>query len=272
MRRHARRSAALLLAGVFLAGGCAGGEETDDLQAELDREMELAMGDTGLAELADVPSEEPEPDPQPARTQPRPRTTAPSQPAPRTPAPQPSGPRYESLTVPAGTSFQVTLNQELSTRNNQVGDIFTTSVDAPIVVDGRVAIPAGAVIRGEVTAVQKSGGAGQEAVLKVAFDEVSFEGETYPVQLTITEANPTTKGRSSTGEKAAKIGAGAAAGAILGRVIGGDAKGTIIGGVLGGAAGTAIVLGTEDVDAVLAQGSRMTVRLDAPVVVQKQVS
>lgn len=271
MRRNSGLWAAILLLPFALA---CGGDSADDLQSDVDREMDLAMADdSGLAELSDVPSEEPAPQRQPTQTQPRPRTQAPSQPAPQTPAPQPapSGPRYESVTVPSGTSFQVTLNQQLSTRDNQVGDIFTTTLSSPIMAGGAVAVPAGAVIRGEVTAVQKSGGAGQQAILKVAFDEISFGGDTYPIQLTITEANPTTKGRSSTGEKAVKIGGGAAAGAILGRVIGGDATGAIVGGILGGAAGTAIVLGTEDVDAVLEQGSSMTVQLDAPLVVQREV-
>jgi outer membrane lipoprotein SlyB len=89
------------------------------------------------------------------------------------------------------------------------------------------------------------------------------------VSLTITEANPSTRGRSGTGEKAAKIGGGAVVGGILGVLIGGNATGAIIGGVAGAAAGTAIALGTEDVDAVLEEGSEMTLRIDEPLTVRR---
>jgi hypothetical protein len=125
-------------------------------------------------------------------------------------------------------------------------------------------VPAGALVVGEVTAVEESGGHGQTAIINLDIHEVSFDGETYPLEASILEANPETRSRSSTGAKAAKIGGAAVVGAILGRVIGGDALGTIIGTAVGGAAGTAIVLGTDDVDAVLPRGSRMLLRLDAP--------
>jgi uncharacterized membrane protein len=91
---------------------------------------------------------------------------------------------------------------------------------------------------------------------------VSFLGNSWPISATVVEAEPTTKGRYSTGDKAARIGAGAVAGAILGRVIGGNTTGTVVGAAVGAAAGTAITLATEDVDAVLAVGSILRLRLD----------
>ncbi len=260
----------LLLGGV---SACGGGMD-EDPQAEVDRELDLAMADDSAAELADVGEAAAEPPPRQPQRQPPPATRVPSQTseAPRRqPPPAPSGPRYEEATVGIGTSVQVRLDQELSTRENQPGDLFTATLLAPITDGRQVVVPAGARFRGEVTAVQPSGGQGQQAVLKIAFLEVSFDGNTYPVSVTVTEANPTTKGRDSTGEKAAKIGAGAVVGGILGRVIGGNATGTIVGGAVGAAAGTAIALGTEDVDAVLAEGSELTMRLDAPLTVRWEV-
>lgn len=255
------------------ASACGGGME-EDPQAEIDRELDLAMADDSAAELADIAEAAVEPPPRQAPRQNPQATQTPSQPteAPRRqPPPAPTGPEYEEATVAVGTSVRVRLDQELNTRENQPGDLFTATLLAPITDGRRVVVPAGARFRGEVTAVQPSGGQGQQAVLKIAFLEVSFEGETYPVSVTVTEANPTTKGRDSTGEKAAKIGAGAVVGGILGRVIGGNATGTIVGGAVGAAAGTAIALGTEDVDAVLAEGSEMTLRLDEPLTVRWEV-
>jgi hypothetical protein len=156
----------------------------------------------------------------------------------------------------------VTLNQDLSTRTNQVGDVWSGTVQQPITDGRRVIIPAGARVIGEVTAVQHSKGSGQAAILKLSVDEISVDGQTYAMAGSIVEANPTTKGRTSTGEKVATIGGGAALGGIIGRVIGGGAAGTVIGAAVGAAAGTAITMGTEDVDAVLAQGSEMTVQVE----------
>jgi hypothetical protein len=249
----------LLTAVALFAAACGG-----DDQSDLDREMDLALAEDSLAELGDTASAEPVEQP-PAR----PRTQQPGQ-QPQQPAPDP-GPQYENFTVATGTAIQVTLDQPLSTRTSQVGDLFTTTVASDVMTDNGVAIPAGSQIRGRVTAVQKSGQPGQAAVLKIAFDEVTVDGATYPVALTVAEANPTSESRSSTGAKVGKIGIGAAAGAIIGQVIGKDTESTLIGAAIGAAAGTAIVLGSSDSDAVLAEGSPMTVTVDAPITVERRV-
>jgi hypothetical protein len=276
---------ALAVAGALTAGAVACGrapevepETAVDTLALLDRELDLAMsGETAAAELRDSPrgsresGERPDRRPVERRSPPPP---APPSPSPETPpaedpataeqASATSGPGPALRSVAAAATFEVTLNQELSTRHNRVGDLFSATLVDPL-TDGRwVLVPAGALVVGEVTAVEESGSYGQTAIINLDIHEVSFDGETYPLEASILEANPETRSRSSTGAKAAKIGGAAVVGAILGRVIGGDALGTIIGTAVGGAAGTAIVLGTDDVDAVLPRGSRMLLRLDAP--------
>lgn len=292
-KTRSRVRIALLFTVVAAVGfsACGGDATEEDAQAAVDRELDLAAaGDSGEAVLEDVPDEaaepsqpEEQPPSQPAaQPAPPPAATPPPQPAqhtappPAAPAPQPASnptpaaPRTQTQTAPSGTAFTVTLDQELSTESSRVGDLFTTTLTTPI-TDGRhVIVPAGARIRGEVTAVQVSGKKGQPAVLKVAFNEVSFDGDTYPIRATLIEANPTMKGRKSTGEKVGTIGGGAVAGAILGRVIGGNKTGTLIGAAVGAAAGTAITLG-EDVDAILARGSEMRLELDGPLVIQREI-
>jgi len=268
---------ALALAGLVLALASCGGEAVPDDQAAVDQEMELALqGDSVEAELEDVGDAgeaEAETAPPPAR--PRPTPTPPPAPPPA-PAPAPEAeveeppveaPRTVSITAQPGAELEIELRQELSTKTNAPGDRFTASVVTPLVDGSRVVVPNGAVIRGEVTAVQKSGGQGEAAIIKIAFLDVTFNGETWPIAATVVEATPETEGRYSTGDKAARIGVGAAAGAILGRIIGGNAKGTVIGAAVGAAAGTAITIVTEDVDAVLPQGSTMRLRLDEPLTV-----
>jgi hypothetical protein len=297
-----------LAAGAVACGGApeAEPETAVDTLALLDRELDLAMsGDTAPAELRDRPSgaRQPEerPDPRPVEglspPPPPPPATSPETPPAEDPSTaerasaepegeavatgessaaegepadegDSSGPGLALRSVAGGATFEVRLNQELSTLHNRVGDLFSATLVGPL-TDGRlVLVPAGALVVGEVTAVEESGNQGQTAIINLDIHEVSFDGETYPLEVSILEADPETRSRSSTGAKAAKIGGAAVVGAILGRVIGGDALGTIIGTAVGGAAGTAIVLGTDDVDAVLPRGSRMLLRLDAPLEMQ----
>ena len=245
-------------------------------QEELDRELELALqGDTTPATFADTavsaptdPAPAPAPAPAPRRTTPQ-RSPQPSQPAPVREEPAPR-PRTETLSVPAGTTFAIRLNETVSTDRNVPGDPFTATLADPIVgADGTVLIPAGATVRGRVTAVDKSDHVGDMAVIKLAFESISFGGRSYPLQATVVEANPERRTRTTAKESAAKVAVGAAAGALLGQVLGKNTESTLKGAAVGAAAGTAIAMGTADVDAVLPAGSRMVIRLDAPVEVTR---
>lgn len=268
---------AVLSLGAAACGGDA--EPVEDQEETIDREMDMALEDrTAEPELRDEPQAE-APARQETRPPPAPRRQTPPPPAAAEPDPTPAAeepvarptpppePEPVTLTAAAGTTFRVELTEELSTKTNRVGDPFTVRLLDPI-TDGRVVVaPAETIVRGKVTALQKSGGAGEPAVIKIDFQDIFVGGEYFPVRATVVEANPETRSRSGTGEKAAKIGGGAVAGAILGRVVGGNAKGAVIGAAVGAAAGTAITLATEDKDAVLPAGSQLTLALDQPLVV-----
>ena len=268
MRKKLRPALLLFLLFAAQTAACAPADEADPV----DRELDLAMADDSLAAIDDQPAEdEPGQAAAPIETPPR-REAPPAQPPGRptpTPDPEPPAPSFRELSVPAGTLLRVRLDRELSTETSNVGDMFTVTLLSPITDTSNVVIPAGTKIRGEVTALESSGSAGQQALIRVDFGQLLLDGESYQVALTVSEANATTRGRSSTEEKAVKIGAGAVVGGILGRVIGGNATGTIIGGVAGAAAGTAIALGTEDVDAVLEEGSEMTLRVEERITVRR---
>jgi hypothetical protein len=189
-----------------------------------------------------------------------------AEPPPPEPEPAPA-PEPVMRTVPVGTTMQLSLNETLSTRDNEVGDAFTATLTAHIMDGaGLVLLPAGATVRGRVTEVRKSGRVGETALLSLAFEAVSFDGEIYPLEAAVVSATPERVSRESTGEQVGKVAVGAAAGAILGRVLGGNTKSTVKGAVIGAAAGTAIAMGTAEVDAVLKSGSPMVVRTEAPVV------
>ena len=256
---------------------------TDDIELALEQEAEPELADRGVEtegsapapvetppvrpNPAPAPAPPPEPDPEPVAEESPVRGVPPAAQAPGIPE-EPPVPPTVTLTAQAGAEFEAVLLEELSTRTNQPGDRFRLRVKTPLIDGTRVVVQQNSYIEGEVTALQRSGGQGQEAVIKVDFHEVTMMGGSWPISATVVEAEPETRGRYNTGDKAARIGAGAVAGAILGRVIGGDTKGTVIGAAVGAAAGTAITLVTEDVDAVLPEGSVLRLRLDRPLTVQ----
>jgi hypothetical protein len=257
---------------------------------ELDRELDLAFqGDSVVTTFEDTAAEE-EPAEAPRAEAPRaeprtpdpatPRRQAPSpvraetqpRPAPR-PAPVEARPRSAGTAVGAGSMLALRMNDELSTERSQPGDGFTATLTEPVLdASGAVLIPAGATVRGRVTAVAPSTRVGQTATLQLAFEAISFGGRSYPLHATVARADVQKKTRTSAGKQAATVAVGAAAGAVLGRVIGGDRGGTIRGAAVGAAAGTAVAMGTADVDAVLPQGAGVVIRVDQPIEVTRPAS
>ena len=53
--------------------------------------------------------------------------------------------RSERVLVPAGTEVEVRLDESLTTKRNNSGDAFQTTVVEPIVMDGKTVIPEGAI-------------------------------------------------------------------------------------------------------------------------------
>lgn len=163
--------------------------------------------------------------------------------------------------VPAGTELDVKLQQPLSSSTAQVEDRF----EATTVVDltngnGRVLIPAGSVVRGVVTSVNKATRFDRKGSLTLAFDQVRVRGRSYPIHATVTQA---LESEGIRGE-ATKIGTGAGVGAILGGILGG-VKGALAGILIGGG-GT--VLATNGKDVALQSGTVLRVTFDSPVVVR----
>lgn len=268
------------LLAVFLIAACGGRSSERSAEGAKDASGMAAESTAASMSQASAPSGKTEPAPATASRQAEaapPKATGEAKPttttAPKreatptskeTPASRPAArPKPERVTVvaPAGTELHVTLNQELSTRTSSAGDAFTATVMQPVTVADRVVVPANATVHGVVTAVQQPEGE-RPAVIKLDFTRIEMRGKSRPLHATLAEAKPEKKSTTSTGGAIAKIGGGAAAGAILGRIIGKNATGTLIGAAVGAAAGTAIVLGTKDSYGVLAKDSPMTLRLE----------
>jgi len=150
-----------------------------------------------------------------------------------------------SAFIPAGTTLNVRMIDELDTSKTQPGDSFRASLDRPVVVDGRTVASKDALVRGRVTEVVSSGRLKRPASLTLKLTQVTLSnGRMVPV-----ETSPyTLDGKSHNLRNAALIGGGAAAGAVLGGVAAGK-KGAVIGGAVGAGAGvaTAYLTGKQEI-------------------------
>ncbi len=162
--------------------------------------------------------------------------------------------------VPVGAELDVRLQAPLSSDTAKVEDRFTATTVVDLNSGNRVLIPAGSVVRGVVTGVDKAGRVERRGRLVVAFDQITVNGRAYPIHATVTQAIESEGIRGEVG----KIGAGAGVGAIIGGILGGF-KGALAGILIGGG-GT--IAATEGKDVELPAGTVLRLRFDSPVTVR----
>lgn len=189
----------------------------------------------------------------------------PSEPAAAEPVlpPAPPEPRFVDLVVAQDSVLGLQMESAVSSEKARVEDEVTARVTRDVRVGDRVAIPAGATARGEVTMVERGGKVKERARLGIRFTSVVLaDGTRVPIETDTIYRD----GDSPTGESVAKIGGGAIGGAILGGIFGG-AKGAAIGASAGAGAGTAAVVAGGRNAATLPSGTPVTVRLVKPATV-----
>ncbi len=173
----------------------------------------------------------------------------------------PSGPETvnESApgTIPAGQEVDVRLRSTLSSETASVEQRFETTTVVDLMQNGRVLVPAGSVMRGVVSDVDKAGRVDRDGSLTLSFDKLTVRGRDRDIRGSATQIFES-KGIREEGTVAA---AGAGVGGIVGGIIGG-VKGAVLGAVIG--AGGAIAA-TDGKDITLPAGSIVRVRLDSPV-------
>ena len=229
--------------------------------------LTVSIGGCGRADAGDAEGEErPEAD--------APVSSASVQPsqAPAEPAATPSASGAEAEEAPAepasarvvaeGMTLAFTVDQTISTDKQKVGDLFTaTLAEAVVAADGADILTAGTQGRWVVTESTEKNAEGQ-AVIAVALEAVEVGGVWYPASATVTDISLKTDTPDSGKETAAKIGIGAAAGALAGKILGGSTEATLKGAGAGAAIGTAVALATRGGSAQIPQGSRITVTLN----------
>jgi hypothetical protein len=94
------------------------------------------------------------------------------------PVVQPEAPSVKAL-LPAGTPVIVTLDQDISTKENKLGDNFGVTVLYDVLHNDAIAIPKGTKGRGELTFVSKKGSFGKPGIIGISLRELDFGGKQY---------------------------------------------------------------------------------------------
>jgi hypothetical protein len=195
-------------------------------------------------------------------------------PVPATPASASSKPA--TINVPGGTHIPLVLHNAVSTRSARPGDPVYFETLFPVLIDGRVVIPAGSYMSGEVTESKRAGRVKGRAELGIKLTTMILPNA-YMVDLNATPSSAGTGGGETVGDegkvrgdtdKASDAGTiikSTAAGAGIGGIAGGG-RGAGIGAGIGAAAGLGAVLLSRGPDAELPRGSTVEVVIDRAIV------
>ena len=162
-----------------------------------------------------------------------------------------------SLEIPVGTEVDVRLVTPLTSDTAQVEDRVEATTMVDLYNGNDVIVPAGSVMTGWVTSVDRASRTDRKGSLTIEFNRVRINNRNYDTKAYVTQA------LESDGIKgeAGRIGAGSAVGAIIGGILGG-VKGAVAGILIGGGG---VIAATEGKDVHLPEGTVLRVRFDSAV-------
>src|SRR5213593_4067079 len=169
------------------------------------------------------------------------------------------------LVIPADTVIAVVLDQTISSKTSKPGDKFSATVESPVEVAGKVAIPKGARAEGVVKDAKAAGRFKGGAALALTLTSVTVNGKDYEIQTSAPTMSSKGKGKRT----ATMVGGGAAGGAAIGAIAGGG-KGAAIGGLIGAAAGTGGAGLTGNRDITLPAETALDFKLLEPVEIKQK--
>ena len=151
-----------------------------------------------------------------------------------------------NVTIPAGSSLAIRIDQRISVKTSRAGEKFTGEVVDPVLgQDQGVLIPKGSPVSGVVAESHRRGHFKGRSLLELRLTSLTLNGTEYP--LTTKDLAKTKKGKGK--RTAAFIGSGAGVGMLVGGIATGGV-GLVVGGLVGGGAGTAAagLTGNRDLD------------------------
>jgi hypothetical protein len=178
-----------------------------------------------------------------------------------------------NISLPAGTSMKVKLENALTTYSSKGGDPFSGRVTETVMLEGKPVIPIGATVQGRVLkAAEPRRIAGKPTISIFPETLVLPSGEHYVLNASLVDTslhNGTSvneegqfKGPGYDNKDLIEIGVGSGAGMLLGGLIGGG-KGVVIGGTVGATVTVAHWLSKKN-SASLPPGTELVMELSRP--------
>ena len=168
-----------------------------------------------------------------------------------------TGRRTGTREIPVGTEVDVRLQTRLDSKEAMVEDRVEATTLVDLYQGNDLIVPAGSLLVGHVTAVEKATRLERKGSIRVEFSRLTVNGRTRDVRATVTQALES----GGLKDEAERIGTGAGVGAIIGGILGG-VKGAIAGILIGGGG---VVAATEGKDVELEVGTVLRVRFDGNV-------
>jgi hypothetical protein len=162
-----------------------------------------------------------------------------------------------AVEIPSGTEVDVRLVTPLTSDTAQVEDRVEATTMVDLFSGNDLIVPAGSVITGWVTSVDRASRTDRQGKLTIEFNRVRINNRDYDTKAYVTQA---LESEGIKGE-AGRIGAGSAVGAIIGGILGG-VKGAVAGILIGGGG---VIAATEGKDVHLPAGTVLRVRFDSAV-------
>ena len=170
-------------------------------------------------------------------------------------------------TLPIGTEIHAALDDSINSRTDTAGRLITAVVMENVTgSDGKTLIAAGAPVRFTVTRLSAAKSKSAQGRLVLRADSIGMSGQLRKVSADVQAVPHELRGRGVGTSEAAKVGVGAAGGAVLGRVLGGNTKGAVIGGVVGAAGGAVVASQTAARDVVVKAKTPVTFVLTEPLI------
>jgi len=155
-------------------------------------------------------------------------------------------PKPVPVTIAAGTTLTIRIDQRISVKHSRPGDRFTGEIVDPILnTDSSVLVPKGSLVGGVVDVSHKRGHFKGRSLLELRLTKLTLNGTEYSLMTRDMSESKKGKGRRS----AALIAGGSGAGMLVGGLASGGV-GLLVGGLVGGGVGTGIagLTGNRDIE------------------------
>lgn len=226
-----------------------------------------------VAQAAPPPEPEPAPKPRPVANKPKPKpapqpppaaapveTRVAEQPAPAPAPAPPAAPRTVEVEIPVGTLLTVRMIDSIDSEVNRAGEVFRASLDAPVVIENEVVVPAGEDVYVKLVDARSAGRMTGRSELQLELVRLEYQGKSYVLQSSTYKEAGTSRGKRT----AATVGGGAAVGAAIGAIAGGG-KGAAIGAAIGAGTGTAVQVMTKGQQIRIPSETKLEFELEQPV-------